>query len=75
MPFDVGPISLMPVLGLSFDFETQEAAYLAIPQLFTIVDSDSLYFESWIQTFLGSPFGSISRGDAVRWRSMQAGSL
>jgi hypothetical protein len=61
--FEVGPVALLPMVGIGFDFGTQEVTTLIAPQLFTIIDSDSVYFESWIQGFLNSPFESVSAGD------------
>ena len=64
--FSVGPVSLLPMVGIGFDFgemidddgETIEpqATYLIAPQLFTIVDTQWIYFESWIQTFFNDVF-------------------
>ena len=53
--FEVGPVALLPMVGMVFDFGTQELGPLVLPQLFTIIDSDIVYFESWIQAFLSSP--------------------
>ncbi|MFQ6042572.1 MAG: hypothetical protein ACE5PV_17085 [Candidatus Poribacteria bacterium] len=56
--FAVGPASLLPMAGIVFDYETTNVTTLVVPQLFTILDSgeSGLYFESWIQLFLNSPF-------------------
>jgi hypothetical protein len=53
-----GPVALTPMVGIGFDFGQRKAVSLIAPQLFTIVDLDKLYFESWIQAFLNSPFTS-----------------
>ncbi|HET6612743.1 MAG TPA: hypothetical protein VFG83_12175 [Kofleriaceae bacterium] len=58
--FDIGPalafgdVALTPMMGIAFDFAAREAVSL-VPQLYTIVNTDPLYFESWIQVFLNSP--------------------
>jgi hypothetical protein len=60
--FDIGPsfsfgnLALTPMVGIGFDFATTDVASLIAPQLFSIYDMDKLYFESWIQVFLNSPF-------------------
>ena len=56
--FAVGPASLLPMAGIVFDYGTTDVTTLVAPQLFTILDlgDSGLYFESWIQFFLGSPF-------------------
>ncbi|MBN1655508.1 MAG: hypothetical protein JXA30_17205 [Deltaproteobacteria bacterium] len=62
--FSIGPVSLLPMAGIGFEFgegdddaptEPQVASLIA-PQLFTIVDSSWLYFESWIQIFFNEVF-------------------
>lgn len=65
--FSIGPVSLLPMAGIGFDFDANagstedddgepQATYLIAPQLFTIVDTTWVYFESWIQTFLNDVF-------------------
>ena len=54
--FSFGDLSLLPMAGIGFDFASQNAATIIAPQLFTIYDIDGIYFESWIQVFLHSPF-------------------
>ncbi len=58
--FAIGPVSLLPMVGIGFEFAEFEVAgetfdpqarSLIAPQLFTIVDTKWIYFESWIQTF------------------------
>ncbi len=52
-----GDLALVPMVGVAFSFTTQTAAQLVAPQLFTIFNPDApIYFESWIQGFLGSVF-------------------
>jgi hypothetical protein len=54
--FSFGPLALTPMVGIGFDWSEQRATSLIAPQLFTILDLDMIYFESWIQGFLYSPF-------------------
>jgi hypothetical protein len=54
--FSFGPLALTPMVGIGFDWSEQRATTLIAPQLFTILDLDMIYFESWIQGFLYSPF-------------------
>jgi hypothetical protein len=61
--FDIGPafsfgdLALLPMVGIGFDWSQQQPSMLIAPQLFTIYNGDPpIYFESWIQGFLGSPF-------------------
>lgn len=54
--FSVGPASFTPMAGVGFDFAVTDVTTLVAPQLFTVVESDHVYFENWIQFFLGSPF-------------------
>lgn len=72
--FDIGPsfnfgsVTLTPMAGIGFDFETQNLASLIAPQLFTIVDLDQVYFESWIQLFFNGMFDD-SVGDVAYTRN------
>jgi hypothetical protein len=63
--FAIGPVSLLPMVGIGFNFGETEVAgetyepqttSLIAPQLFTIVDTQWIYFESWIQTFFNDVF-------------------
>jgi hypothetical protein len=49
-------LTMTPMVGYTFDFATQTSANLALPQLYTIYDGSSVYFESWIQVFFPTPF-------------------
>ncbi len=50
-------LSLLPMAGIGFDYATADGPSLLIaPQLFTYLTAGSIYFESWIQVFLESPF-------------------
>ena len=48
--FYLGPLSLNPALGLVMDFhpEVMRCTGLTAPQLYTILEIGSVYFESWI---------------------------
>lgn len=66
--FDIGPaltvsdeVLLIPMAGIGFDWSAWQATTLIAPQLFTYLDFNPVYFESWIQAFLTSPF--IDSGD------------
>ncbi len=52
--FTFGDVSLLPMVGIGFDFagDVLAANTLIAPQLYTIVDIGPIYFESWIQTFI-----------------------
>jgi hypothetical protein len=62
--FDIGPaftfadgkVALTPMVGAQFDWVQKRMVSLVAPQLFTILNFDSIYFESWIQLFVYSPF-------------------
>ena len=54
--FSLGPVSLLPMAGIGFDFEAAKTTTLIAPQLFTIVELSAIYFESWIQVFLNDMF-------------------
>ena len=56
LSFSVGPVSLLPMAGIGFDFGEGQASSLIAPQLFTIVDAGPVYFESWIQVFFNDLF-------------------
>ena len=67
--FDLGiavsynSVSLLPMVGMGFDFGKQEAESLIAPQLFTIIDADPVYFESWIQVFFNDMFDEGEEDD------------
>ncbi|RMH41670.1 MAG: hypothetical protein D6689_10270 [Deltaproteobacteria bacterium] len=44
------------MVGIGFDFAAADFASLIAPQLFTVVDLDRAYVESWVQVFFNSPF-------------------
>jgi hypothetical protein len=54
--FTFGPLSLTPMAGIGFDWAAKHVNALNAPQLYTIVNLDKIYFESWIWTLLYSPF-------------------
>lgn len=54
--FTFGPLSITPMAGIAFDWAAKRAVAINGPQLYTIVNTDKIYFESWIWTLLYSPF-------------------
>ncbi|WP_428267522.1 hypothetical protein [Haliangium sp.] len=53
-----GDLTLTPMAGVVFDFNPDVLALTSVvaPQLFTIYSTGPIYFESWLQLFLNSPF-------------------
>ncbi len=61
---DTLSLSLLPMAGIGFDYAAADGPSLLIaPQLFTYLTAGSIYFESWIQVFLESPF--VGDGEEV----------
>jgi hypothetical protein len=64
--FDIGPsfvfgqLTLVPMVGVGFDFEARKVKTLVAPQLFVTYSSKRLLFDSWSQVFLNSPFAEGS---------------
>ncbi len=65
--FDIGPwfevglggdnsLGILPMAGIGFDWAAQKTATLIAPQLFLYLTVGPVYWESWTQTFLNSPF-------------------
>ncbi len=54
--FTFGPLALTPMVGIGFDWAAKHVNALNAPQLYTILNTDSIYFESWIWTLIYSPF-------------------
>ena len=62
--FDVGPafafvdgaVAVTPMVGLQFNWVERRTVALAAPQLFTIMNLGSFYFESWVQCFFYGMF-------------------
>ena len=54
--FTFGPLSLTPMAGIGYDWGAKHVTALNLPQLYTILNTDSIYIESWIWTLLYSPF-------------------
>jgi hypothetical protein len=55
-----GPVSFLPMVGMGFNFAEGEAANIIGPQLFTIIDTDPIYFESWVQLYFNEVFGTYA---------------
>lgn len=60
-------LSLLPMVGIGFDWSQQKLATLIIPQLYTIYDGP-VYFEQWIQGFLNSP-SNAGGGNTLYFRN------
>lgn len=54
--FTMGPVTLLPMVGMGFNFIDQTAATLVAPQFYTYISAAPIYFESWLQVLLNSPF-------------------
>lgn len=54
--FTFGPLSLTPMAGIGYDWAAKHVTAFNAPQLYTILNTDSIYIESWIWTLLYSPF-------------------
>lgn len=54
--FTFGPLAVTPMVGIAFDWYAKRAVAINGPQLYTIVNTDKIYFESWIWTMLYSAF-------------------
>ena len=65
--FSFGSVSLLPMAGIGFDWSDQRAVTIIAPQLFSIIDTRYLYFESWVQFFFNSVFeeSALGPGDDI----------
>ncbi len=54
--FTFGPLALTPMVGVGYDWGAKHVTAINGPQLYTILNTDSIYIESWIWTLLYSPF-------------------
>jgi hypothetical protein len=52
----LGPLSVTPMVGIAFDWAARRPVAINGPQLYTILNLDRIYFESWVWTLLYSPF-------------------
>jgi hypothetical protein len=66
--FTAGPLTLTPMAGIAFDWYAKRAVALNVPQLYTVVNTDKIYFESWIWTVLYSPFKNPVQSDYFHTR-------
>ena len=66
--FTFGPLSLTPMVGAGFDWGAKHANLINGPQLYTILNTDSIYIESWIWTLLYSPFKEAPSPDIFHTR-------
>jgi hypothetical protein len=67
--FDIGPsftlgdgISILPMMGIAFDFGARQAAAL-VPQFYVYLSAGDVYWESWTQAFFTSLFDYPVRAD------------
>jgi hypothetical protein len=51
-----GPVRVVPVVGMSFDFASENAVGITAPRVISTVDAGPLWFESWIELTFASPF-------------------
>ena len=61
--FLLGPVSITPMAGIQIDFPNHKAAALIAPELFTIIDLQRVYFESWTYGI----FNSVFTKDTQNW--------
>jgi len=66
--FTFGPLSLTPMVGVGFDWGAKHANLINGPQLYTILNTDKIYIESWIWTLLYSPFKEAPSPDIFHTR-------
>lgn len=52
----VGDLTLLPMVGVAFDFSTTELANLIAPQLYSFYAPGGVYAESWVYVIWSSPF-------------------
>lgn len=57
--FLIGPLTFVPTVGAGFDWG-QKKMVSFIPQLISILDTEPIYFESWVQFYLNSPFANVA---------------
>ncbi len=57
---ELGPLFLLPKLGLGYDFERKKVAPF-VPQVLAILQGGPLYVESWLQWYLYRPFDKGSQ--------------
>jgi hypothetical protein len=65
----LGPVTLTPMAGVAFDWGAKRVVALNVPQLYTIVNINKFYFESWVWTVLYSPFKDKVWNDYVHTRN------
>jgi hypothetical protein len=67
--FTLGPVTLTPMAGIAFDWGAKRAVAINAPQLYTILNLDKIYFESWVWTVLYSPFKDKVWNDYIHTRN------
>lgn len=72
--FDVGPafnykwLTVTPMVGVAFDWAIKKPIALNGPQLYTIINTDKLYLESWVYSVFYSVFDDI-QSDYIHTRN------
>jgi len=66
--FTFGPLSLTPMAGIAFDWGAKHVTALNAPQLYTILNTDKIYIESWLWTLLYSPFKEQAAPNQIHTR-------
>lgn len=51
-----GAVRVVPVVGMSFDFASENAKGITAPRVITTFEGGPIYFESWLQLTFESPF-------------------
>jgi hypothetical protein len=51
----LGPLTVTPMAGIAFDWAAKKAIAINAPQLYTVINFNKIYFESWWWTVLYSP--------------------
>lgn len=65
----LGPLTVTPMAGIAFDWAAKRAVAINAPQLYTIINLDKIYFESWWWTILYSPFHNPVYSDYIHTRN------
>jgi hypothetical protein len=51
-----GAVRVVPVVGMSFDFASENAVGITAPRIVTTFGADPIYLESWVELTFASPF-------------------
>jgi hypothetical protein len=61
--FYAGALSILPMLGVSFDFGPKQVDRLIVPRLFAVLEAGPLYIESWLELTLRDALRAGARDD------------